>query len=188
MGDPKKPRKKWERPGHPWIKQRLIEEMELVGTYGLRNKRELWKAQTLLRKIRQRAKALLSLPPEVRKVREKELIRKLYKMGLLESENATLDEVLGLNVSSILERRLQTIVYRKGLAKTIHQARQLIVHGHIAIGGRRVRSPGYLVSRDEEDLIDYAPTSPFRDERKRALLLSVQQVQPQQQSSSGGGK
>ena len=79
----------------------------------------------------------------------------------LENENATLDEILGLGVESILERRLQTIVYRKGLAKTIHQARQLIAHGHIAISGQKVRSPGYLVHRDEEDLIDYAPTSPF---------------------------
>jgi len=161
VGDPKKPRKKWERPGHPWIKDRLSEEMELVGTYGLRNKRELWRAQTLLRELRKRARALLSLPPDLRRMRERELIRKLFRMGLLESEEATLDEVLGLSVSNILERRLQTIVYRKGLAKTIHQARQLIAHGHIAIAGRRVRSPSYLVSRDEEGLISYTPTSPL---------------------------
>ncbi|RLG74344.1 MAG: 30S ribosomal protein S4, partial [Thermoprotei archaeon] len=57
MGDPRKPRKKWIRPGHPWIRERLIEEMEIVGKYGLRNKRELWIAQTMLRKIRERAKA-----------------------------------------------------------------------------------------------------------------------------------
>ncbi len=181
MGDPKKPRKKWGRPGHPWIKQRLIEEMELVGTYGLRNKRELWRAQTLLRRIRERARSLLSLPPDVRAVKERELIKKLCRMGILESGNVTLDEVLGLNVSAILERRLQTIVYRKGLAKTIHQARQLIVHGHIAIGGRRVRSPGYLVSRDEEELIDYAPTSPFRE--KRELIQGETQAQVESQSA-----
>jgi len=162
MGDPKKPRKTWERPGHPWIKERLAQEMELVGKYGLRNKRELWKAQTLLRKIRNRAKSLLSLPPEVRAVQERVLVRKLYRMGILDREDATLDDVLGITVENILERRLQTIVYKKGLAKTIHQARQLIVHGHIAIGGRRVNAPGYLVSRDEEDLIDYAPTCPFK--------------------------
>ncbi|RLG88723.1 MAG: 30S ribosomal protein S4 [Thermoprotei archaeon] len=162
MGDPKKPRKTWERPGHPWIKERLAQEMELVGKYGLRNKRELWKAQTLLRKIRNRAKSLLSLPPEVRAVQERVLVRKLYRMGILDREDATLDDILGITVENILERRLQTIVYKKGLAKTMHQARQLIVHGHIAIGGRRVNAPGYLVSRDEEDLIDHAPTSPFK--------------------------
>ncbi len=169
MGDPKKPRKKWERPGHPWIKDRLIEEMELLGKYGLRNKRELWRAQTLLRRIRDKAKALLSLPPEVRAVREAELIRKLYKMGLLESEQGTVDEILGLTTEHVLQRRLQTIVYRKGLARTIHEARQMIVHGHIAIAGRRVTSPGYLVSRDEEDLIDIAPGSPLAEVVKERL-------------------
>ncbi len=173
MGDPRKPRKKWQRPGHPWIKERLIQEMELVGTYGLRNKRELWKAQTLLRDIRRKAKALLSLPPEIRAVRERELVRRLYHMGLLESEDATIDDILGLTVESILERRLQTIVYRRGLAKTINQARQLIVHGHIAINGRRVRSPGYLVSRDEEELIGYAPGSPFAS---RGIIEQMEEV------------
>jgi len=161
MGDPKKPRKTWERPGHPWIKERLIEEMELVGQYGLRNKRELWKAQTLLRRIRNKAKALLSLPEEERRARERSLVKFLYNLGLLSSENASVDDILSLTVKDVLERRLQTIVYRKGLAKTIHQARQLIVHGHIAIAGRRVRSPGRLVTREEEPLVDYAVTSPF---------------------------
>ncbi len=171
MGDPKKPRKKWERPGHPWIKERLIEEMELLGKYGLRNKRELWRAQTLLRRIRDRAKSLLSLPPEVRAESEAKLIRKLYRMGLLESERATIDEVLGLTTEHILQRRLQTIVYRKGLARTIHEARQMIVHGHIAIAGRRITSPGYLVSRDEEELIDIAPGSPLAERVKQRIAM-----------------
>jgi len=169
VGDPKKPRKKWERPGHPWIKERLLEEMELLGKYGLRNKREIWKAQTLLRRIREKAKALLSLAPEVRAAREAELIRKLYHMGLLESESATIDEILGLTTEHVLERRLQTIVYRKGFARTIHEARQLIVHGHIAIAGRRVTSPGYLVTREEEDLIDIAPGSPLAQKIRERL-------------------
>jgi small subunit ribosomal protein S4 len=161
IGDPKKSRKKWERPGHPWIKARLEEEMRLLGAYGLRNKRELWIAQTYLRRIRGRARALLSLPPDKRATEEKRLIERLYNLGVLKSPSATLDDILGLTISDILERRLQTVVYRKGLAKTIHQARQLIVHGHIAIGGRRVTSPGYLVSREEENMIGFYPTSPY---------------------------
>jgi small subunit ribosomal protein S4 len=161
MGDPKKPRKSWERPGHPWVKERLVEEMELVGQYGLRNKRELWKAQTVLRRIRDRAKALLSLPEEERRARERSLVRALYNLGLLSSEDASVDAILGLTVRDVLERRLQTIVYRKGLARTIHEARQLIAHGHIVIGGRKVRSPGRLVTREEEQLVDYAVTSPL---------------------------
>ncbi len=161
MGDPRKPRKKWIGPKHPWRKERLMHEMRLVGEYGLRNKRELWIAQTIIRKFRHQARSLLAVPKEIREKAEKALLHRLYVLGLL-PENATLDDVLSLSVEDLLERRLQTIVYRKGLAKTIYQARQLIVHGHIAIGGRRVTAPGYLVTRDEEDLIDYAPTSPFK--------------------------
>ena len=166
MGDPKKPRKKWEGPKHPWIKERLQREIELVGRYGLKNKREVWKAETLARRLRHRARGLLALPEEERGRAARRLLDRLYKMGLVD-RNASVDDVLGLTASHILERRLQTIVYKKGLAKTIYQARQLIVHGHIAIGGRRVTSPGYLVSRDEEALIDYAPGSPFKEAKAR---------------------
>jgi len=161
MGDPKKPKKKWIGPKHPWRKEVLEEEMDLVGRYGLRNKRELWIAKTLIRKFRHQARALLALPEEERRERERALLHRLYVMGLL-PENATLDDVLSLTAESLLKRRLQTIVYEKGLAKTIHQSRQLIVHGHIAIKGRRVTIPGYIVHRDEEDYVDYAPTSPFK--------------------------
>jgi len=160
VGDPRKPRKKWQPPGHPWVKERLIEEMKLMGEYGLRNKREIWIAAAMLRKFRHRARSLLALPEDVRKQEEKALLSKLYELGLVD-ENATLDDVLSLHTKDLLERRLQTIVYKKGLAKTIHHARQLIVHGHIAINGRRVTSPGYIVPRSEEDLIGYAPTSPY---------------------------
>ncbi|MEM0037726.1 MAG: 30S ribosomal protein S4 [Zestosphaera sp.] len=160
MGDPRKSRRKWERPGHPWIKDRLAEEMELLGRYGLRNKRELWIAQTILRNIRNRAKYLLSLPPDERMVRERELAKRLYRSGFLMNENGTVDDILGLTVEDVLQRRLQTLVYRKGLAVSIHEARQLITHGHIAIGGRRVTSPGYLVNRDEEQIIDFMQGSP----------------------------
>jgi len=168
VGDPKKPRKKWEGPSHPWRKEILEQELVLMGQYGLRNKRELWIAKTLLRRIRAKARRLLALPEEERIKRSKPLIRKLYKMGLLPSEDATLDDVLSLTVNDVLERRLQTIVYRKGLATSIYHARQLIVHGHIAINGRRVRSPGHLVSRDEEDKIDYYPLSPYAKRAKAA--------------------
>ncbi|ABL77668.1 30S ribosomal protein S4 [Thermofilum pendens] len=161
MGDPKKPRKKWQGPSHPWRKETLLEEMQLVGEYGLRNKRELWIAKSLLREIRAKARKLLALPAEERIKLEKPLVSRLYKMGLLPSEDASLDDVLSLTVRDVLERRLQTIVYRKGLATTIRHARQLITHGHIAVNSRRVRSPGYLVSRDEENFISYYEGSPL---------------------------
>jgi len=160
MGDPKKSRKKYTKPSHPWESERLREELILVGEYGLRNKKELWKAQTILRKYRRRARNIRVMPEEQQKKETEILIKKLYRLGIL-PENATIDDVLQLTVNDFLERRIQTLVYRKGLARTPHQARQFIVHGHIAIGGRRVRSPGYIVNLEEEDDIDYAPTSPL---------------------------
>lgn len=84
MGDPKKSRRKWEGPGHPWIRVNLEKEQVLVGKYGLRNKRELWLAQTIIRNFRHQARSLLALPPAERATREKQLIQKLYRMGIIE--------------------------------------------------------------------------------------------------------
>ncbi|MEM1537485.1 MAG: 30S ribosomal protein S4 [Candidatus Nezhaarchaeales archaeon] len=157
MGDPRRRRKKWVGPKHPWRLDILKEEVELLGRYGLRDKRELWKAKTMLRKFRHRARELLGNPDEKK---EKELIAKLVGLGVL-GEGATLDDVLGLTVDKLLERRLQTVVYKKGLAKTLHQARQYITHGHIAIGDRVVSVPSYIVRAKEEALVDYTPLSPL---------------------------
>ncbi len=155
-------RKKYETPFKPWDRDLLYRELVLVGEYGLRNKRELRRMATLLRKFRDIARASFALPEDKRERVTKELLNKLYKMGIL-PENATVDDVLKLDVRDILERRLQTIVYRKGLAKSIYHARQMIVHGHITIGDRVVTRPGYLVSRDEEPLVKINPRSPFAD-------------------------
>ncbi len=161
MGDPRKSRHKWVSPGHPWIKDRLQHELELIGKYGLRNKRELWIAEAIIRNFRLRARSLLALPEGEREAAAKSLIDRLYRMGLV-GKDAVLDDILGLTAENVLERRLQTLVYRKGLAKSIYHARQLVTHGHIAINGRRVTSPGYIVPRDEEDKIEIAPGSPLR--------------------------
>ena len=153
MGDPKRPKKKWKGPRHPWRKDQLMEELNLIGEYGLRNKRELWRLKMLLDRYRTQAKSLLSLPAEQRKLKEAAFLKGLVKLGIID-EKATLDDVLGLNVKTLLERRLQTIVYRKGLARSIHEARQLVVHGHITINGYRVRTPSYLVPLSEEEAIE----------------------------------
>ncbi len=161
MGDPKKPRKKWEGPTHPWIRERLREELILIGQYGLRNKKELWIARTFLKRIRGSARRLLALPENERISREKALIKRLADLGILPSEESTLDDVLSLTVETILERRLQTLVYKKGLAKSLFHARQLITHGHIMVNGRRVRSPGQLIKKEEENTITFYPLSPY---------------------------
>ncbi|MCD6247764.1 MAG: 30S ribosomal protein S4 [Candidatus Diapherotrites archaeon] len=154
MGDPKKPKKTYERPRKPWVKQEIIMRKELCAKYGLKNKKELWKAEAILRNKRKTARELLALPLEERAERQKELIESLAKYGILKKDS-TLDDVLSLTVEAILERRLQTIVWRKGMARTIKQARQLIRHGHIAISGKRVTAPSYLVEKREENAITY---------------------------------
>ncbi|MCX8150116.1 MAG: 30S ribosomal protein S4 [Candidatus Bathyarchaeota archaeon] len=158
MGDPKRQRRKFDTPRFPWRRDVLQEELKLLGTFGLRNKHELWRHETTLSKFRSIARSLIGKTPEERMKMENELLTKLKKIGVLQ-ETAVLDDVLDLSIEDILERRLQTIVFRKNLTKTIHQARQLITHGHITIGDRRVTVPGYIVSREEEKLVNYSPQS-----------------------------
>lgn len=160
MGDPKKPKKKYETPRFPWRSDILQNELTLLGQYGLRNKREIWRHKTILSKFRSMARSLLSMPIERRAKIEAGFLGKLKRLGIL-PENAALDDVLDMNIEDILERRLQTIVFRKGLAKTPYQARQLIMHGHISVNGKVVFSPSYLVLKDEEETVTYAPTSPL---------------------------
>jgi small subunit ribosomal protein S4 len=152
MGDSRRQQKKWRAPRHPWRGDVLSQEIRLIGLYGLRNKRELWRTRGVIREIRHRAREVLSLPPELRAAKEAELLVKLQRMGLL-AEGTALDDVLGLKVEDILERRVQTVILRKGLAQTPQHARQLIAHGHIRVGEHRITSPGFLVPRAEEEKI-----------------------------------
>jgi len=162
MGDPKKQRKKYETPRHPWRRGQIEEELKLIGEYGLRNKRELWRYKTALSQVRGIARSLLGKGPEERARSERSLLEKLTRLGVLQ-EGATLDHVLDLEVRDLLERRLQTIVFRTGLAKSIYQARQLISHGHIAIRDQIVSIPGYSVLKAEEPSMKYASESPLSE-------------------------
>ncbi len=158
MGDPRKQRKKYETPRFPWRTDILQSELKLLGQYGLRNKRELWRHKTTLSKFRGIARFILGMPEETRGRQQKQLLDRLNRLGIL-SETAVLDDVLDLAIEDILERRLQSLVFQKGLAKSVYQARQLIAHGHIAIGKKRVTSPSYLVLREEEPEVTYTPSS-----------------------------
>lgn len=160
MGDPKKQRKKFDTPRFPWQIDALETELKLLGQYGLRNKREIWRHKTLLSKYRGIGRSLLGMSTEERKKQEKQLLDRLHRLGILAEESA-LDGVLDLSLEDILERRLQTLVFQRGLAQSIQQSRQLITHGHIAIDGKRVSTPSYLVLKDEETKIAYAPKSPL---------------------------
>ncbi len=160
MGDPKRQRRKFDTPRFPWRKDILDEELKMLGTYGLRNKHVLWRHETQLSKFRGIARSLIGRPAEERMKMENELLTRLKKLGVLQ-ETAVLDDVLDLSLEDLLERRLQTLVFRKTLSKTVHQARQLITHGHITLDNRRVTIPGYLVSREEEKSLTYAVESLF---------------------------
>ena len=158
MGDPKRQRRKFDTPRFPWRKDILGEELKLLGTYGLRNKHELWRHETQLSKFRGIARSLIGRPAEERMRMENELLNRLKKLAVLQ-ETAVLDDVLDLSIEDLLERRLQTLVFKKTLAKTVHQSRQLITHGHVTLNGRRVTVPGYIVSREEEKTLAYAAES-----------------------------
>jgi len=180
MGDPRKQRKKYETPRFPWRTDILQSELRLQGQYGLRNKRELWRHKTILSRFREIARSLLGMSTEERQKMEKQLLDRLNRLGIL-PETAVLDDVLDLSLEDILERRLQTLVFNKGLAKSIYQARQLITHGHIAIDRRRVPSPSYLVLRDEEAKLAYSPTSSLSNPNHpiREAVSSVKGAKPE---------
>ena len=158
MGDPKKLRKKYSPPRHPWQGARIASEKILVEEYGLKNKREIYKAQSLSRRFTKQAKNLIAEKTEQSQIEKKQLFSRLSKLNLL-SKEADLDNVLGLTLKDILDRRLQTLVYKKKLSKTVKQARQFISHGNIAIRGQRVNSPSYLVKLEEENDIDFVADS-----------------------------
>jgi len=167
MGDPKFSRRKYDTPAHPWEGDRIKEENELLMKYGLKNKRELWRAKSYVRTLRAQSRELQarlrSGDPQAKKETD-QLLTRCARLNLLTQEGATLNDVLILNVEAVLSRRLQTVLYRKGLAYTPKQARQLIVHGHAAIGPRRVTIPGYIVRRGEEELVQYHETSPIAND------------------------
>lgn len=160
MGDPKRQRKSYETPRHPWRRDQLELELRLLGEYGLRNKRELWRYKTMLSEVRGIARSLLGSTGEEREHLEREYLSKLSRIGVL-SESATIDEVLDLEIRDLLERRLQTLVFRRGLAKTVFQARQLVSHGHVSVAGKVVSVPGYIVKREEEEKLKYFAHSPL---------------------------
>ena len=160
MGDIKNFRKDWNKPKRPFNFDLKMEELKILGTFGLKTKRELWKARTELSRVRNQARSLLALRQEVREKEEPILIYSLSRIGLVE-QNATLDDVLNLEINDLLSRRLQTVIMKKFYFKTPYQARQAISHGHIMIDDRIVNIPSYVVKVDEEEKVKLTPESIF---------------------------
>jgi small subunit ribosomal protein S4 len=185
LGDPKKSRKRYTPPRNPWRSDQLSQELFLLGTYGLRNKKELWRAQTRLSNFRKQARHLLAASTDVRGREEPKLLTHLGKLGLVQTEQSTLDDVLSLTVENVLERRLQTLVWKRGLAKSPYQARQLISHGHIALNQRRMTIPSYLVSPTEEGSLSYSLGSTFSRLAQAAAASAQEAAERQVEEQSG---
>ena len=162
MGDPKTPRRVWKKPKRPLNYDLMMDELKILGTFGLKTKRELWKTQTELSRVRLQARSLLALRQEIRERKEPILIQSLSKIGLVD-QNSTLDDVLNLQVTDLLSRRLQTMAQKKLYFKTPYQARQAIVHGHVMIGDSVVTIPSYVVKTEEEAKIHLIPESRFNE-------------------------
>ncbi len=137
------------KPRRPWDKERIEQEKKILKSYGLRKKKEIWKTESILRAFRRRARNLAAKKNEME---EKKLLDRLQKLGVFEKK-ATLTDVLGLTAENLLERRLQTIVFRKGFANTLKHSRQLITHGHVLINDKKIIYPGFLVSKELENSI-----------------------------------
>ena len=177
MGDPKFSRKTYDTPSHPWQGERIKAEVEVVRAFGLKNKTEVWKAETILRNLRKQSRDLqarLRSGDKQAQVEADALLNKCGRLGYL-PVGSNLNDILSLKDEDVLYSRLQTIVFEKGLASTIKQARQMITHGHIFMNGHRVTVPGYLVTRAEESSIEYNPSSPYTDEM-HPMRMSAEQA------------
>jgi small subunit ribosomal protein S4 len=156
----------YETPNHPYQGERIAEEADLLGRYGLKNKEEFWRVQSELREMRREARRLLGdAQGDVEAAAEagSEFVARLQRLGILDEQD-DISDVLSLEVTDLLERRLQTVVYRKGLANTPQQARQFVSHGHVTVDGARVRTPSKKVEVDEQPTVAFDETSPLADD------------------------
>jgi small subunit ribosomal protein S4 len=156
----------YETPNHPFQGERIAAEGDLLSRYGLKNKEELWRAQSELRGYRREARRLIGEAQgdtEVAAEAGSEFLARLKRIGVL-GDGGSLDDVLSLDETDILERRLQTVAYRQGLGNTPGQARQFIAHGHVTVDGARVNEPSTKVDVSDEDRIEFDETSPLADE------------------------
>jgi small subunit ribosomal protein S4 len=160
MGDPRKIKSKYSRPRLPWQSERIEEERLLLSEYGLKNKTEIYRARSKLKTFADLAKKLIAARGTQAEREKEQLLTRLARIGLVK-QGAQLDDVLGLQLRNLLDRRLQTMIMRKGLARSINQARQLVTHEHITVGNRVISAPSYHVLPGEEGTMAFVPTSPY---------------------------
>lgn len=162
MGDPRKHRRKYSTPSHPWQKERIERENKLKEDYGLKNKKELWRHDSMLKQMKMQTKSLTRRQDKQADTERELFFKRLERLGLLQP-GSKLESILELKLENILDRRLQTMVVKKGLARSMTQARQFVVHGHVMVKGKKVDVPSYLVFADEENSLTFDEKSPFAD-------------------------
>lgn len=178
MGDPRKLRRRFEGPSHPWQAERIEAEKALLQEYGLKNKREMYRVMTRLKNYTDIAKRLIAGEGRQVDIEKEQLLAKLHSLGLL-TASTNLDDVLGLQPKSLLDRRLQTMLFRKGMARSVSQARQFVSHKHVLVNGKVISSPGYLVSVTEEAAISFVPASTLaNDEHPERVPIQKKAKKP----------
>jgi len=158
MGDPKKLKKKYNPLAHPWIRANIEEGKVLKQEYGLGKYTEILIASSFLKKYKDIAKKLIADKTAQGEKEKKQMMDKLHRLGLIQT-GAGLDEVLSIQLKDVLERRLQSVVFRKGFARSMKQARQFITHRHVIIGNKEITSPGYMLTTAEENNLAFKTTS-----------------------------
>jgi|FLOH01.1.fsa_nt_gi small subunit ribosomal protein S4 len=184
MGDPKKIRKKYDTPTHPWQKVRIEDEIVLKKEYGLKNKKEIWKFTSMLKGFKNDVKRLNAMTGSQAIKEQDQLRARLLSLGLLKVD-MSLDSVLSLETKDLMERRLQTVIVRKNLVRSVKQARQFIVHRHILVAGKKITVPSYLVKIGEEDQISFALSSSLADpshpERFEEIIVPIKKKEKKSQ-------
>ncbi len=187
MGDPRKVKKQYQTPSHPWNRGRLETESVLRKQHATKNKKEIWKMDTILMNLQARAQTAISAQTAQGFLEKDHLLQKVFQMGLL-SADAKLDDILNLKTEDVFNRRLSTIMILQKMANTTKQARQMVVHGHIAINGVKITSPSYLVPRDEEDKIAFIGRSTFLSaEHPEMMKIAAKQTAREKAEATEAG-
>lgn len=181
MGDIKRFKKKYSTPMHPWNATRIQLEREIRSKYGVANKREIWKMESTLTAFKDQAKELLTRTDAQATIERVQMQERMVRLGLVKGGSG-MDDILGLQLRDIMNRRLQTIVLKRRMARSVRHARQLIVHEHVTVAGKKITSPSYLVPLGDEATVSYAADSPFlRPDHAEAYSDELMQRRHQKQ-------
>jgi small subunit ribosomal protein S4 len=181
MGDIKRFKKKYTTPMHPWNGVRIGLECDIKRKYGVGNKQEIWKMESKLTNFKDQAKVLLTRTDSQAEKEREQMRSRMLALGLIKMTSG-MDDILSLQLRDIMNRRLQTIVFKRRMARSIKHARQLIIHEHITINGTKITSPSYLVLMNEEATVGFAADSAFmQPEHPEAFNEEIMQRKQQKQ-------